>query len=135
VREETVRSAQVGGLATSSRRSLIIHAIYAVCLASATVTHVLFDVRYGILLSSLEPLGYPLFVRLYWASLTFLDPLAALLLFFRPRAGLILCVGIIVTGQERGQRKEGNQEPREFEFFGFVRPATASRGETVSWLL
>jgi hypothetical protein len=25
------------------------------------VTHVLFDVRYGILLSGLEPLGYPLF--------------------------------------------------------------------------
>jgi hypothetical protein len=56
-----------------------------------------FDVQYGILLDGLEPLGYPLFVRLYWALLTFLDLLAAVLLLVRPRAGLILCVGIIVT--------------------------------------
>jgi len=34
---------------------------------------------------------------MYWASLTLLDPLAALFLFFRPRAGLVLCVAIIVT--------------------------------------
>jgi hypothetical protein len=47
--------------------------------------------------AGLEPLGYPLLVRLYWASLTFLDPLAAVLLFVRPRHGLILCVAIIVT--------------------------------------
>jgi hypothetical protein len=27
-----------------------------------------------------------------------------------------------------------NQKRREFEFFGFARPATVSRGETVGWL-
>ena len=57
----------------------------------------MFDVRYGILLEGLRPLGYPMIARLYWASLTFLDPLAALLLYIRPRAGLVLCTGIIVT--------------------------------------
>jgi hypothetical protein len=80
-----------------SKHSLIIRTIYAICLVPATFTHVLFDVRYGILLGGLEPLGYPPFVRVYWAALTFLDPLAAFLLFVRPRAGLILCVAIIVT--------------------------------------
>ena len=79
------------------RGSLILRAIYAACLALATIIHVLVDVRYGVLLSGLEPLGYPLGVRVYWASLTVLDPLAALLLLFRPRAGLVLCVAIIVT--------------------------------------
>jgi hypothetical protein len=49
------------------------------------------------LLDGLRPLGYPLIARLYWASLTFLDPVAAVLLFVRPRAGLVLCAGIIVT--------------------------------------
>jgi len=80
-----------------SRGSIIFRSIYATCLALATITHVLVDVRYGVLLGGLEPLGYPFGVRLYWASLTLLDPLAALLLFFRPRAGLVLCVVIIVT--------------------------------------
>ncbi len=80
-----------------SRGSLILRAAYATCLALATITHVLVDVRYGILLDGLAPLGYPLGVRMYWASLTLLDPLAALFLFFRPRAGLVLCVAIIVT--------------------------------------
>jgi hypothetical protein len=82
---------------SQSRRSLILRSVYAMCLALATPAHVIFDVRYGLLLGGLESLGYPAFVRMYWASLTFLDPLCVLLLFVRPRAGLILCVGIIVT--------------------------------------
>jgi hypothetical protein len=80
-----------------ARRSLIIRTIYAICLLLATCTHVIFDVQYGMLLGGLRPLGYPLIARLFGASLTFLDPLAALLLFVRPRAGLVLCAGIIVT--------------------------------------
>jgi len=35
--------------------------------------------------------------RLYWAVLTILDPLAAVLLFAKPRAGIWLTVAIIVT--------------------------------------
>jgi hypothetical protein len=40
----------------ASRRSLILRTTYAACLAVATPVHVLFDVRYGLLLSGLEPL-------------------------------------------------------------------------------
>jgi len=80
-----------------SKGSIILRSIYATCLALATITHVLVDVRYGVFLAGLEPLGYPVGVRLYWASLTFLDPAAAILLFVRPRAGLVLCSVIIAT--------------------------------------
>jgi hypothetical protein len=33
----------------------------------------------------------------YWSSLTILDPIAAALLFVRPKAGIISTIGIIVT--------------------------------------
>jgi hypothetical protein len=39
--------------------------------------------------------GAHLFTRIYWTSLTLLDPLAALLLFVRPHVGLFLVVVII----------------------------------------
>ncbi|MFL9916772.1 hypothetical protein PQR75_15540 [Paraburkholderia fungorum] len=35
--------------------------------------------------------------RIYWTSLLFIDPLTALLLLWRPKAGLILCVAVIVS--------------------------------------
>jgi hypothetical protein len=41
--------------------------------------------------------GAPILTRIYWTSLTFLDPLAAVLLFFRPRAGILLTLAIIVS--------------------------------------
>jgi hypothetical protein len=80
-----------------SKASVVLRGIYATCLALATITHVLVDMRYGVFLAGLEPLGYPIGIRLYWASLTFLDPAAAILLFVRPRAGLVLCAVIIAT--------------------------------------
>jgi hypothetical protein len=80
-----------------SKRSIILRSTYATCLALATVAHVLVDLRFGVLLDGLAPLGYPVGVRLYWASLAFLDPAAAILLFVRPRAGLVLCAAIIAT--------------------------------------
>jgi hypothetical protein len=39
--------------------------------------------------------GVPAFTRVYWTSLAFLDPLAAVLLFVRPRVGLALTPAII----------------------------------------
>lgn len=63
----------------------------------ATATHLIYDLRYGVSLQGLAPLGYSAGTRAFWASLAILDPLCALLLFVRPRAGLILCVAIIVT--------------------------------------
>mgnify|MGYP001581228468 FL=1 len=35
--------------------------------------------------------------RIFWAALTFFDPLAALLLFIKPRAGIVLTAVIILV--------------------------------------
>jgi hypothetical protein len=39
----------------------------------------------------------PLWPNIYWTSLTFFDPLAAVLVLWRPRAGLVLAVLIMVS--------------------------------------
>jgi hypothetical protein len=67
--------------------------LYAVCLTGAAWNHarVLFEHGpwwdYG---------GVRPFVAAFWTSLTFVDSLAVLLLFARPRAGLVLTTLIIV---------------------------------------
>jgi hypothetical protein len=43
------------------------------------------------------PHHLPVATALYWDSLTFFDPLAVVLLFLRPRAGIGLTVAIIVS--------------------------------------
>lgn len=79
------------------KASLILRIVYAVCLAGATCTHVALHLEYGMLLEGLDGHGVPPGSRYYWSALTLLDPLAALLMFFRPRAGLALAGGIIVS--------------------------------------
>ncbi|MBN3808690.1 hypothetical protein [Paraburkholderia sp. Ac-20347] len=79
------------------RASTVIRALFAVCLLAATFNHVhailqngwLWDYGYGnrIALAS----------KIYWDALTFLDPLAALLLFVKPRLGIWLTVSIIFS--------------------------------------
>ena len=80
-----------------TKASLTLRIVYALCLAGATCTHVLLHVQYGVLLGGLEGFGVPPVSRYYWSSLTLLDPLAALLIFIRPRVGLTLAAGIIVS--------------------------------------
>ena len=41
--------------------------------------------------------GVPQFTQVYWTSLTFLDPLAAILLIVVPRVGLIATLSIITS--------------------------------------
>jgi hypothetical protein len=53
-----------------------------------TYTHVNWVVRHGFLYPDV-----PVYSRIFWDSLTFLDPLAALLLFLRPRKGVLLVCG------------------------------------------
>jgi hypothetical protein len=77
--------------------SLALRIVYALCLTGATYTHVVLHVRYGALLGGLEGLGIPVGSRYYWSSLTLLDPLAAVLMFIRPRVGLALAGAIIVS--------------------------------------
>ena len=74
------------------RPGKLIRTIYALCLAGATVNHARAVVSRGWL-----PNELPAATAIYWSSLTFLDPLAAVLLFIRPRAGVILTGAIIVS--------------------------------------
>ena len=80
-----------------TKASLALRIIYAVCLTGATCVHVATHIQYGPLLGALEGHGYPVITRVFWSSLTLLDPLAAMLLFFRPRAGLALAGAIIIS--------------------------------------
>jgi hypothetical protein len=72
------------------RRALWIRIIYALCLAGATINHVRAVLDRGWFPDQLAPA-----TALYWSGLTFADPLAVVLLFLRPRAGIAL-TGIII---------------------------------------
>jgi hypothetical protein len=74
------------------RAGLIIRAIYCVCLLGATVNHARAVHAYGWL-----PATLPLVTALYWAALTFLDPIAVVLLFLRPRIGIAATGAIIIS--------------------------------------
>jgi hypothetical protein len=76
------------------RRSFYLRVIYALCLAGATWTHLHVALLHGL---DWDYGGAAPFTRIYWTSLLFIDPLTALLLLALPRAGLILCVAVIVT--------------------------------------
>ena len=71
---------------------MIIRSVYALCLFGATFNHVRAIIAHGII-----PAFLPLPSAVYWSSLTLLDPLAAVLLFVRPRLGIILTAVIIVS--------------------------------------
>ena len=70
----------------------LIRIVYALCLAGATINHLRAVLARGFL-----PDELPLPTGIYWSALTFLDPLAVLLLFVRPRAGVVLTAAIIVS--------------------------------------
>ncbi len=74
------------------QRGASIRIVYAVCLVGATFNHVRAVLTRGWL-----PEGLPFATALYWSSLTVLDPLAAILLFLRPRIGIALTAFIIVS--------------------------------------
>jgi hypothetical protein len=76
--------------ATSSR----IRAVYAVSLLGGTITHAATLFTCGLLCNYG---GVPVVTRVFWTSLTFVDPLAAMLLFVRPRVGLALTLLIMLA--------------------------------------
>jgi hypothetical protein len=59
-----------------------------------TSTHVAWTVMNGF---NSENYNQPLFSRLFWDSLTFLDPLAAILLFLKPKTGVFMVLIIIIS--------------------------------------
>jgi hypothetical protein len=78
------------------RRSLVIRALFAICLLAASVNHVRAIAAHGWLWDYGYGSEASLASEIFWTLLTVFDPLAALLLFARPRAGLALTVAIIV---------------------------------------
>lgn len=68
--------------------------IQAICLCAGTYTHVDWVIRHGFLYPDTR---YSIYSQLFWDSLTFLDPLAALLLFLAPKKGVWLTFAIIVV--------------------------------------
>jgi hypothetical protein len=78
--------------AADHRRGLVIRGIYAACLLVATINHIR-----AVALHGWFPTYLPWLTASYWNSLTFLDPLAAALLFVRPKLGIVTTFAIIVT--------------------------------------
>jgi hypothetical protein len=74
--------------------SVWLRSVYALCLLGAASTHIWTVATHGLLW---DYGGVPIFSRIYWTSLTALDPLAAILLLVQPRIGLSLTLAIIVT--------------------------------------
>ena len=72
----------------------VLRSSYALCLLGAASTHMWTLVTHGLYW---DYGGAPVFTRIYWTSLTALDPLAVVLLFVRPRAGLLFTLVIIVS--------------------------------------
>jgi len=71
-----------------------LRAIYGICLLAGMSTHAATVWRHGLFW---DYGGVPQFTRVYWTSLTFLDPLAAILLLVAPRVGLVATLSIIST--------------------------------------
>jgi hypothetical protein len=88
------RRRRVGQDRSVQRRSFIVRSIWAACLLVAGLNHLRALVRHG-LTWDYGGVAWP--SAAYWTSLTFLDPIAAALLFVRPRVGIACTVAIIVT--------------------------------------
>lgn len=79
---------------TVRNRSFVVRLIYAICLAGASFNHARtvaahgLDWNYG---------GLPVFVCVFWTTLTFVDALAVVLLMTKPILGLGLTTAIIVS--------------------------------------
>jgi hypothetical protein len=71
----------------------VILLIQSVAMLMGTSTHVTWAIQNGFLS---ERYNAPFLYMLFWDSLTFLDPLAAILLFIWPKTGLLLTLLIIV---------------------------------------
>jgi hypothetical protein len=72
--------------------SIIIRTLYALCMAGAAFNHARIVADHGLTwqYGGVHPL-----LALFWTALTFIDPLAVVLLIVRPRAGLLLTAAII----------------------------------------
>jgi len=74
----------------------IILVIQAICMLIGTSTHLLWVIKHGFTYVDLNP-HIAIYSTIFWNSLTFLDPLAAILLFVKPKAGVLLTATIIIV--------------------------------------
>ena len=70
----------------------LIFVVYTVCFLVGTYTHAAGLVRRGFL-----AFPVPLAIGVFWDALTLLDPLAAALLWWRPKAGIRLALTIMAA--------------------------------------
>lgn len=75
-------------------RSLIVRSIWAACLLIGGANHALILLQHG-LFWDYGGVGWA--SAAYWSCLTILDPLAAVLLFARPKVGIVGTIVLIVT--------------------------------------
>ena len=79
------------------RLSFAVRILFACCLFIATANHIRADISHGLLWDYGYGSSAYLASRIFWGALTFFDPLAALLLFIKPRAGIVLTATIILV--------------------------------------
>ena len=78
----------------AQRRSLVLRLVYAICLLGATYNHWANIFQHGFLW---DHGGFPRASTLFWTMLAALDPIAAILLFTRPNAGVAATAAIIIA--------------------------------------
>ncbi|CAM2157566.1 hypothetical protein ABLT15_34815 [Paraburkholderia tropica] len=79
------------------RAPIVIRILFALCLLAATFNHARAILQHGLLWDYGYGNKIAFMSKVYWALLTILDPLAAVLLFVKPRSGIWLTVAIIVS--------------------------------------
>jgi len=80
-------------LAASARAIRVIQAVWVLGFLVGTTTHTA-----DLITGGLDAYGsFPLGVRLFWVSLTILDPATATLIIFRRRSGIVLGIAVIVA--------------------------------------
>ena len=75
-------------------KTKVILAIQSISMLGATSTHLMMIINNGFLS---EEYNIPFFSVVFWDSLTFLDPLAAILLVTKPKTGVWLTATIMVV--------------------------------------
>ena len=76
------------------RASTIVRSIWAACLLIAAANHALILLKHGLFW---DYGGVARASAIYWFSLTLLDPIAAALLFIRPKLGIATTLLLITT--------------------------------------
>jgi len=72
----------------------LLRIFYAICLAGATYNHITPILARG-WLHAYGATPWP--IALYWNALTFIDPLTILLLFLKPRLGILLLLALMIS--------------------------------------